>query len=190
MDANHEPAAPTDVPTDALREVWFRRIETVHQAAAGDSGLECASLCTGRCCPQAMASRDPDYQVGHVAIMLPFEFEYLVARTGVASPAFQRAPLELTEDVSIDVGFITTDSRCPFLTADFRCGIHDIRPLDCRSFPVIPVFGADGTLTFRFDNDCPSLRTLATSHRESLMAAWRGILDYLPMTYRSLYNRL
>lgn len=42
---------------------------------------------------------------------------------------------------------------CVFLTADERCGIHPIRPLSCRAFPV--QLSEDRT-TLRFSNACPS----------------------------------
>ncbi len=137
-----------------LRETWFRRIEKLHQAPTEGAGLECASRCTARCCPQAIASRELDYAVGHVAILLPFEMEYILSKINASSAQLQQAPLELAPGITIDVGFTTSATPCPFLADDYRCGIRDIRPLDCRSFPLIPVFSQDGGITFRLEDEC------------------------------------
>jgi len=55
-------------------------------------GLGCATRCTARCCPQAAAVKDSAYAVGHVAIMLPFEMEYILSKTNVTYAQFQHAP--------------------------------------------------------------------------------------------------
>jgi len=84
-----ESSAP-EAFANTLREARIERIEAKHEATSGNAGLECATRCTARCCPQAMASRDPAYQVGHVAIMMPFELEYLSSRTNVDASTLQR----------------------------------------------------------------------------------------------------
>ena len=71
------------VDKDSLRKFWFKKIEDLHNAAEQKSPqLECATLCTARCCPQFKASKPPGYIVSHVAIMLPFEMEYIFEKTG------------------------------------------------------------------------------------------------------------
>jgi Fe-S-cluster containining protein len=127
---------------------------------------------------------------GHVAIMLPFELEYLLSRTNIDASALQRAPVEIANGLTIEIGFVTSAIRCPFLTADYRCGIHDNRPMDCRSFPLIPVFGSDGSLGFRIDTDCPSESTFAVEYQDRMKSVWQDLLPHLPMAYRMVYNRL
>ena len=174
----------------ALQATWFQRIEHLHEAANGSAGLECASQCTARCCPQSIARRDPAYAVGHVAIMLPFEMEYILSRTDVAPTQLQHAPLELAPGITIDIGFVTRSTPCPFLTTNYQCGIHDIRPLDCRSFPLIPVFSSNGTMTFRLDAECPSIREFSAAYQVQLRGVWEDLLSKLPINYRMLYFRL
>jgi len=174
-----------------LHTIWLQRIESLHQATTKKRAkLECAPLCTARCCPQARALKDPDYAVGHVAIMLPFEMEYILSKTDIAQEQLQRASLELAPGISIDIGFVTSATPCPFLTDNYQCGIHDIRPLDCRSFPLIPVFNSDETVSFRVDRDCPSAHTFSTSYQDLLKDIWLDLLPELPMNYRILYNQL
>jgi len=174
-----------------LRTTWFQRIEYLHQASTENAGLECATRCTtARCCPQAIARKDPTYAVGHVAIMLPFEMEYILPQTNITLRQLQQAPLELAPGIDIIIGFTTSSTPCPFLTADYKCGIHNIRPLDCRSFPLIPVFNLDGTMTFRVDTECPSAETFSADYQTKLKKVWEKLLPSLPMNYRMLYNQL
>jgi Fe-S-cluster containining protein len=174
-----------------LRAEWFRRLEALGRATAGDSGLECASRCTGRCCPhEAMATREPAYTVSHVAIMLPFEMEYIIEETGVDPARFRRTPAEIAPGVVVEIGSFDIERPCPFLTDDFQCRGRTFRPMDCRSFPLIPVFGAGGELTFRLEASCPSLDTFLPAYQMRLKAAWQELLPHLSADYRAAYNRL
>lgn len=175
----------------SLQDSWFQRIESLHKSATKEKDtLECASLCTARCCPQATAFKDPDYAIGHVAIMLPFEKEYILAKTHVTADQIQSTPVELAPGVNIEIGFITSATPCPFLANGYQCGIHEIRPLDCRSFPLIPVFNTDESLSFRTDQDCPSIHTFSESFQKMFKKIWSDLLPELPMSYRSVYNEL
>ena len=81
LKANKLETASVEVDTiSTFRTTWFERLEYLHQITTENSGLECASRCTARCCPQSVASIDPADAVGHVAIMLPFEMEYLISK--------------------------------------------------------------------------------------------------------------
>jgi len=174
-----------------LRVEWFRRLEALGRATAGETGLECAARCTGRCCPHAaMATREPAYTVSHVVIMLPFEMEYVIAQTGVDAARFRRTPAEIAPGVVVEIGSCDVEMVCPFLTEDFRCWGYACRPMDCRSFPLVPVFGAGGELTFRLGAGCPSLDTFSPTYQAQLKAVWRELLPHLSADYRAVYNRL
>lgn len=173
-----------------LQTEWFRRLEALRVVTAGETGLECATRCTGRCCPHAaMATRGPAYTVSRVAILLPFEMEYIVAHTGVDAARFRCTPVEIAPGCVIEVGSFDVEMPCPFLTDDFFCWGYEFRPLDCRSFPLVPVF-ADGGLAFRLEAACPSLATFAPVYRERLKTVWRELLPHLSIEYRAWYNRL
>jgi Fe-S-cluster containining protein len=122
--------------------------------------------------------------------MLPFEMEYIFSKTHVEAKEIQHTPVELAPGITIDIGFITSAKPCPFLRDNHQCGIHEIRPLDCRSFPLIPEFNTDESLGFRVDKDCPSLHTFSNPYRDLLKNIWMGLLSKLPMNYRVLYNKL
>ena len=114
-----------------LSTTWFQRIENLHQSVPKNSGLECATRCSARCCPKLKSPKNTANAVGHVAIMLPFELEYILSITNISPMQLQRARIEFVSDVYIDIGFTNSTIPCPFLTENNNCGIYDIRPLDC-----------------------------------------------------------
>jgi len=182
---------PEDAATSAtLCATWFQRLDIVYQSITENSALECATRCSARCCPKSKALKNIDDAVGHVAIMLPFEMEYIRSKTNINPSQFQYARIEFTPDTAINIGFMTSEVPCPFLTANNQCGIYNIRPLDCRSFPLIPVFNPEGTINFRVDKECPSAMTFSITYQTQLKKVWKELLPSLPMSYRMLYNQL
>jgi Fe-S-cluster containining protein len=137
-----------------------------------------------------MATREPAYTVSHVVIMLPFEMEYIIAQTGVEPARFRQTAAELAPRVVVGIGSFDIERPCPFLTRDFQCWSRTFRPMDCRSFPLIPLFGAGGELTFRLEARCPSLDTFSPAYQMRLKAAWQELLPHLSADYRAVYNRL
>ena len=175
----------------SLQAVWFKRLEVLDRATSGQSGLQCATRCTARCCPHAaMGTREPTYTVSGVAIMLPFELEYIAERTGMNLACFRRIPVAVAPGGVVEIGAMDIEMLCPFLTDDFRCSGYAFRPMDCRSFPMTPVFGTGGELTFRLASECPSLDTFSPDYQTRLKAVWREILPHLSADYRTFYNEL
>jgi len=137
-----------------------------------------------------MATKDAAYTVSHVAIMLPFEMEYILSKTDVDPARLRRASIDIQPGSPLDIGFVNIETPCPFLTEDFRCRAYAVRPMDCRSFPLVPVFGPENALTFRVDEACPSIDTFAPEYQEKLKTVWRDLLPHLPGSYRMLFNKL
>jgi len=185
-----ETLAIDSIKFTALRTMWFQIIENLHKSITEKSGLECATRCSAYCCPKPKTPKNISKAVGHVAIMLPFEMEYILSKTGVSYTRLQHTRLELEPEIFIDIGFTTNSMPCPFLTTDEKCGIHEIRPLDCRSFPLIPVFSMEGTVNFRVDSECPSAVTFSSAYQTQFEKVWKELLPNLPMGYRTLYNQL
>ena len=186
IEKNAEDAAESP----SVRATWFQQIETLHQSITKPSNLECATRCSARCCPKVKQSTPAAEPVGHVAIMLPFEREYILSKVDTDPDQLQHALIEFTSDTTLKIGIMTAAVPCPFLTPDNQCGIYYIRPLDCRSFPLIPVFNTDGSIEFRIENECPSAVTFSPSYEEELKTIWKKTLPLLPMSYRLLYNDL
>ena len=174
----------------SVRSDWFQQIETLHSSITEASGVECATCCSARCCPKAKTAGPIDEPVGHVAIMLPFELEYILSKTNIDPEKLQHTQIEFSSDTTLNIGFMTCAVPCPFLTPDNQCGIYEFRPLDCRSFPLIPFFNEDGSIRFYVDEVCPSAITFSPAYAEELKQIWKALLPRLPMSYRSLYNDL
>ena len=57
-----------------------------------------------------------------VVVLLPFEMEYLIAKTGVAPEVFRRWPIDITPTLRIDIGILDLGKPCPFLRDDKLSG--------------------------------------------------------------------
>lgn len=173
-----------------LRDHWFMLLNHFYEKSKKNSGLECAERCSARCCPKVKSERNCAEAIGHVAIMLPFEREHILAKTTIKPEQLHSTRIDFVNGTHIDIGYITSSRPCPFLSENNHCQIYDIRPLDCRSFPLIPVFQCDGTLTFRMDTECPSVDTFSLSYKHDFQELWHELLPHLPMNYRLLFNAL
>lgn len=174
-----------------LLRYWARRLDALAAMSFGDTGLECSIRCTGRCCPHAaMAERESAYTVSRVAIMLPFELERIVAHTGIERKRFRQVPVEVAFGTTIDIGIMDVEHPCPFLSVNYDCTCYAFRPVDCRSFPLIPTFGAGGEVGFRLDTNCPSAHTFSEAYQSRAKAGWRALAPYLSAEYRRIYSDL
>lgn len=63
-------------------------------------------------------------------VVFPYEREIIISNTG-REDCFKL-------DVESGLFLINHEngSPCPFLTSDFRCGIYELRPLDCKTWPI------------------------------------------------------
>lgn len=51
--------------------------------------------------------------------------------------------------------FVLLGHPCPFLRRDGKCAIHDLKPLDCRAYPIF-IKQKNGSYEWRVDKDCPA----------------------------------
>lgn len=187
---SHDLESLNAADNSALQLEWFQRLTKLYHSISESSGLQCDTRCHARCCPKQKTAQNIADAIGHVAIMLPFEREHIIAKTGITPQKIQTIRIPFLEATHIDIGFITNELPCPFLSSGNQCSIYEIRPLDCRSFPLIPVFQDDGTLNFRMDNDCPSVITFSSSYKDAFKQLWVELLPHLPMSYRMTFNEL
>ena len=175
----------------SLQAEWFARIEYFYQAITESDELECMTRCSGRCCPQVMTDKPPGHAVaGQIVILLPFELEYLLATTDATRNQFATAEIEIVPGTLLDIGVINKQSLCPYLSSDNLCGIHSNRPFDCRSFPLVPIFGIQEKIRFEIESACPSKDTFSSPFQLQLKKLWSEIQDLLPISYCQLYNDL
>jgi Fe-S-cluster containining protein len=53
-----------------------------------------------------------------------------------------------------------------------RCEIHKLRPLDCRSFPIVPFYN-NGKTKFILTSFCPAVNTITRKDIEQVIALWK-----------------
>lgn len=173
-----------------LKAEWFKRLDQIlsREHTIPLSNLKCLELCEARCCPRAGMRTMPAEQVASpVVVLLPFEMEYLIAKTGVAPEVFRRWPIDITPTLRIDIGILDLGKPCPFLRDDKLCGIHEFNPLDCRTFPLLPAKDFRGELEWTLGANCPSLRFLSPQFSVHMQRIWRDLAPFLPQAWWDLY---
>jgi Fe-S-cluster containining protein len=154
-------------------------------ALTADAELPCWTVCRGLC------------EEKENAYFLPLEEEYIAGRLGLGPDAFP--PVEVHEGPVNAMVAITTRGlvprHCPFdemKDGYHNCTIHGVRPMDCRSFPVFPVFrpekpGAD--LKFYVTDYCPLHLTVPRQFVERIVSAWSLLAPRLPDWWWREYNK-
>jgi Fe-S-cluster containining protein len=72
--------------------------------------------------------------------------------------------------------FVLRGKPCPFLRKDGKCEIHNIKPLDCKAYPVF-IKPTNGSYEWRVDKDCPAHKDLP---KEFIAYAKRLLLSLQP----------
>ncbi len=177
---------------DQLRSEWFKRFDQIveYNKNLPSSNLQCLELCQARCCPRVgMRAMDARQIASPVVVLLPFEMEYIINKTGVSPDVFRRWPLALTPEVTIEVGMLDLGKPCPFLDPSMRtCTIHEHNPLDCRTFPLLPFQNAYGGLEWELGENCPSLSLLSPKFADAIKHIWQEIHPLLPQDWWDIYN--
>ena len=175
---------------EALKHEWFERFDRIldDSKTIPSSNMKCLELCQARCCPRAGMRMAPAREIASpIVVLLPFEMEYLIEKTGVSKDLFRRWPLALTPDVTIEVGMLDLGKPCPFLKDNLQCSIHEHNPLDCRTFPLLPVLNYHGGLEWELGENCPSLMFLNSKFVDAVKEVWQDLLPRLPRAWWDLY---
>jgi Fe-S-cluster containining protein len=89
--------------------------------------------------------------------------------------------------VSLDeVHGIAGCRQCPFFQGH-RCAIHPHRPVDCRTYPMVPVFG-DTTIQFRVSGVCPKRAGMDEPFIRLMTGVWQRLTPHLPEAWRKHFN--
>ena len=173
-----------------LKSEWFERLDRIidNSKTIPSSDLKCIELCHERCCPRVDLRLKPQHKViSSIVVLLPFEMEYLMERTGASRNAFRRWPLAWTPDVTIEIGMFDLGKTCPFLTENLQCSIYQIYPLDCRTYPLLPVLNDRRELEWELSDTCPSAMLLNPKFGEGVKLIWQELLPMLPQAWWDLY---
>ena len=173
-----------------LKAEWFERFDQIldDSKTIPASNMKCLELCQARCCPRAGMRTMPAHEIASpIVVLLPFEMEYLIEKTGVSKELFRRWPMALSPDVTIEVGMLDLGKPCPFLKDNLQCSIHEHNPLDCRTFPLLPVLDYRGSLEWELGENCPSLNFINPKFVEAVKDVWHDLMPHLPRAWWDLY---
>jgi Fe-S-cluster containining protein len=173
-----------------LKAEWFERLDGILAVskALPSSDLKCIELCFQRCCPRVELRLKPPREVtSSMVVLLPFEMEYLMEKTGVPRTVFRRWPLAWTPEVTVEIGMFDLGKICPFLTESLQCSIYQIYPLDCRTYPLLPVLSYPRELEWELSDTCPSAMLLNSKFGEGIKHIWQDLLPVLPQAWWDLY---
>ena len=177
-------------PIVNLKTEWFQRFDRIlsHNKTFACSNLKCLELCEARCCPHAKMRRMPPEEIASpIVVLLPFEMEYLIEKSGVSRALFRLWPIDLTPELRIEIGMFDLGKPCPFIKDDHMCGIHDHNPLDCRTFPLLPRLVPSNELEWSLGENCPSLTSLNPVFSEQIKRIWQDLEPVLPRIWWDLY---
>jgi len=181
---------PKQDSAEKLKQEWFARLTQLNSLyrALPPTGLQCLTGCSALCCPRIqMRDMRLDQIASPVVLFLPFEMEYIIEKTGISVDAFRRWPVKMAPGVLIDVGMFDLGRPCPFLETDLRCRIYGERPVDCQSFPLLPVLDPTGQLVWKDVQRCPSLASFNSAFREQIQQVWIELNEVLPGGWWELY---
>jgi Fe-S-cluster containining protein len=174
-----------------LKSEWFERLERVIETSKKlpSSDLKCIELCHQRCCPRPeLRLKTPQEVTSSIVVLLPFEMEYLIEKTGVLKNVFRRWPLAWSPDVTIEIGMFDLGKTCPFLTENIQCSIYKFYPVDCRTYPLLPFVNYHGELEWELSSTCPSAARFNPIVAEAVKHFWEELVPALPQAWWDLYD--
>ncbi len=181
----------TELEIQRLKAEWFQRFDRIlyKDDTLPSSNLKCLELCQARCCPRVGMRNAPANEVASpVVVLLPFEMEFIMEKTGVSHDVFRLWPIDLTPEIRIEIGMLDLGKPCPFLQDNRMCGIHEHNPLDCRTFPLLPSLTPEGRLQWDLGENCPSLAFLNPAFTDHMKGIWHELEDVLPRAWWDLYE--
>ncbi len=182
---------PQQDSLEKLKQEWFARLARLNSLcrALPPTGLQCLTHCSALCCPRIQMRTMPLEQIASpVVVLLPFEMEYIVEKTGISMDVFRRWPVTMAHGLLMDVGMFDLGKPCPFLASDLCCDVYEERPVDCYSFPILPVLDPGGRLAWKDEQRCPSLASLNLTFGEPAQRIWTELFEVLPQGWWALYH--
>lgn len=172
-----------------LKKEWFERFDDIlANKTTALSNLKCLELCEARCCPRVgMRTMQTDKIASPVVVLLPFEMEYIIEKTGVGRDVFRIWPIDLTPNLRLGIGTLDLGKPCPFLQDNRLCGIHAHNPLDCRTFPMLPSLNPAGDMEWSLGENCPSIAFLSPAFSDQMKHTWKDLEPHIPRAWWDLY---
>lgn len=149
-----------------------------------NSGINCLASCDALCCPRS-GLHEP--RVGTFIIFLPFEFEYLCQKTGLAIRDdyffWEEIKINSTETIAVPWA-----RECPFIKKNI-CQIYPFRPFDCRCFPLYANY-KQHSLTINLSTKCPNYELVSADFSRLIETTWHELSWLLPDDWWRLAEKL
>jgi len=153
--------------SDQRRE-WFALLDDIYTDTAHPRGE--LRICTD--CVEAPCEVWPEQ-----VTLLPFEDEFIQKRLAAEG-----------RDVSLEtVRGIAGCRECPFFQ-NRRCAIHPHRPVDCRTYPMVPVFSRPDP-EFKVSGVCPLREGMDLPFIRLMRGVWMRLSPRLTSQWKSGYDR-
>ncbi len=149
------------------RQRWMQLLAALYEETGHPRGE--LKICTD--CIEAPCEVGPEQ-----VTLLPFEDEFIQARLAAEG---RQVPLE-------QVQAIAGCEQCPFFVSR-RCSIHPHRPIDCRTYPLVPSFAEAGEVTFTVSGVCPLRAGVDRPFIRLMTAVWEKLQPYLSSDWKASY---
>jgi len=132
------------VQPNSFPAIARERFEEFHREFQGDTWDVCAR-CGGKC------------EIHKIGSLMPGEAEYIAGTLGMGTAGFRDRYLDgiVTPFGVVDV--LKLKPGCPFLSADYRCTIPDVKVVLCDVYPIVFEV-AENDVEFSLDPWCPITR--------------------------------
>jgi Fe-S-cluster containining protein len=153
--------------TERERLRWMQLLAELYEETGHPRGE--LKICTD--CVEAPCEVGPEQ-----VTLLPFEDEFIQTRLAAEG---RRVTLD-------DVRGIAGCELCPFFVSR-RCSIHPHRPIDCRTYPLVPSFAAEREVAFTVSGVCPRRAGVDRPFIHLMTAVWEKLLPHLPAAWKVHY---
>ena len=159
-------------PPEVNKKVISQKLDFVYKATDKYSGI----------CPEECSLCE---QFEHL-VLIPSEEEYILTKSQEYGIVLERS-FRRCGPISCELG----SSDCGMLGKKNKCLIYHQRPLDCRSFPVVPRFRlqrGDGIDFYLSNAYCPIADKLTNGYIDTMKEAWQLLSPHLPRWWKAFYN--
>ena len=151
------------------RKKLLSAYEKIYDSKEGVGKLNLCKECQGAPC-----EKGPD-----IVVLLPFEAEFI--RNKLREKKLKHA--------AQDINNIETETgACPFFQKD-KCAIHCSRPIDCRTYPLMPIF-RENTFEIRLLRGCPYGNDVPESFLKATSRVWQKLSPLLSLHWKRKYNKI
>lgn len=82
----------------------------------------------------------------------------------------------------------SADGKCPFF-ANKKCTIHSFRPIDCRTYPLTPLF-TEKSFHLKLLRGCPHSDKIPRNFLNQIFNMWIYLLPFLSSDWKKKYNHI